>query len=189
MWDMLLPMSDQPPTNHPGHVQDETDRPPTTPAMVSLKEAATTLGISVNAVRQRIKRGTLEGVKTSAGWLVDPTPTTDRPPTTSATTPMNVVATTDQPPTNHPVDLSPLVDEMRDLRKENAQLHSMAGWLVSQNVALRQEVDRLRMIEANVATPEPQNGPQGDGDEHADRESPAARLGGLWTLVRRLITR
>jgi hypothetical protein len=44
---------------------------------LTLNEAAAILGISVNAVRQRIKRSTLKGTKSSDGWLVDlttPTP-------------------------------------------------------------------------------------------------------------------
>ncbi len=66
--DYLADQSDQPPTDHA-----------TTPAPVPIEEAAAALGISVNAVRQRLKRGTLTGIKTDAGWLVDVLPTNRRP--------------------------------------------------------------------------------------------------------------
>lgn len=131
--------------------------------MVPIKEAAATLGITVNAVRQRLKRGTLHGVKTPSGWLVDPTTaTTDQPPTMDATTPGDAAATTDQPPTDHGagVDLSGLVAMIDDLRRENAQLHGAAAFLLAQNARLEAELRELRSIEATLATPDREHEPE-----------------------------
>ena len=59
---------DQPPDQQP------TDQRPTAtdqePAPVTIDEAAAVLGITANAVRQRLKRGTLAGEKTLRGWVV-----------------------------------------------------------------------------------------------------------------------
>jgi hypothetical protein len=71
---------------------DQTNRPPTDqPERVSLEEAAARLGISTNAVRQRIKRGTLAADRSVSPWVViwspgRSQPTTDRPPTDQSTT-------------------------------------------------------------------------------------------------------
>src|SRR5215207_9065020 len=59
--------ADQKPTDHGRVDQPPTDQP-TTSAPVPIEEAAAALGITVNAVRQRLKRGTLTGIKTDAGW-------------------------------------------------------------------------------------------------------------------------
>lgn len=175
-------MSDQPPTNHTDHDKEIPDQPPTTPDMVPLKEAAEILGISVNAVRQRLKRGTLQGVKTPAGWVVSPT--TDRPPTTAGNQTPTTPAATDQPPTDH-VDLSQLVELVDTLRKENAQLSGAAAWLLSQNAQLQRELQDLRTIEATAS--EGQNRPESDetgahgaGVDHGG----GALLRRIWRLFR-----
>lgn len=184
-------MTDQPPTNHIDHGESGTDQPPTTPDMVPLKDAAAILGISVNAVRQRLKRGTLEGVKTDAGWLVNPTPTNHRPttPETTSNQPPTTPATTDQPPTDHSnkareIDLSPLVDELRDLRKENAQLHSMAAWLVSQNAHLERQLEELRTIDATenpaVNTPGSPESASSSADDVGHGQGQDSASGGTW---------
>ena len=66
-------MADRPPTDPTDPSAVAADRPtghgePGRP--VSLEEAADRLGITANAVRQRLKRGTLAGHKTPAGWVV-----------------------------------------------------------------------------------------------------------------------
>jgi hypothetical protein len=122
---MMSDQSDRP--DQPAD-QDPTDPRPTAtdqaPEPVTTDEAATVLGITANAVRQRLKRGTLAGEKTAGGWVVwlptDP-PTnhiagrspTNQPPTRSR-------PTIDQP--TDPVDLAPLAavierqgDEIRRL--------------------------------------------------------------------------
>ncbi len=83
-----------------------------------IEEAAARLGITVNAVRQRIKRGTVEGYKTPAGWVVVvDRPTTDQGPTDHRPT------TTDQAGN---MDLAPLTAVIADLTRENRQLAEVA---------------------------------------------------------------
>jgi len=154
IWAMLPDMTDRP--------TDQDDRPPvdhrpTTAdhAPVPIEAAATRLGITVNAVRQRVKRGTLEGYKTPAGWVVVvDRPTTDRPPTTatdqrptSGDQPTNQrPTTTDQAPT---VDLAPLAAVISDLTRENRQLAEAAtAW----QVRAMQAEERLTQLTAGAST-------------------------------------
>jgi hypothetical protein len=150
---MIPTMTDQP--------TDQSDRPPgvhrpTTVghAPVPIEAAADRLGITVNAVRQRIKRGTIEGYKTPAGWVVViDRPTTDRPatePTEPTDQPTNQrPTTTDQAP---PVDLAPLAAVISDLTRENRQLAEAAtAW----QIRAMQAEERLTQLTA---------GHDGDGD-------------------------
>jgi hypothetical protein len=141
-------VADHEPTSGDGHDHPPTDHS-TTPAWVSMEIAADTLGITVNAVRQRIKRGTLIGVKTDDVWSVDMVATnqesgTDRPttrPTNHATIP------TDQRPT---IDLSPLADVIRDQNRRLEELSSSAAfWQVR---ALQAE-DQLKQLTAGTTPP------------------------------------
>src|SRR5688500_11026923 len=81
--DMLPSMSNQPTTDQTDHVIDH--RPANhadqeeAPRVVTLDQAASELGITVNAVRQRLKRGTLTGIRTDTGWLVDMSTADQRP--------------------------------------------------------------------------------------------------------------
>lgn len=96
---MMLTISDQPSNrtyavidygliSGDGRGQPVIDTP-TTPALRTLDEAVADLGIMVNEIRQRIKRGTLLGTKSDADWLIDAghrpamdrqsTPATNRP--------------------------------------------------------------------------------------------------------------
>ena len=153
IWAMLPDMTDQP--------TDQNDRPPgdhrpttTDHAPVPIEAAADRLGITVNAVRQRIKRGTLEGYKTPTGWVVViDQPTTDRPPTSSTdqrpTTgdqPINQrPTTTDQAAT---VDLAPLAAVISDLTRENRQLAEAAtAW----QVRAMQAEERLKQLTASAS--------------------------------------
>ena len=138
---MLPDMTDQP--------TDQNDRPdgdhrPTTVEHVPIAAAAVQFGITVNAVRQRIKRGTLEGYKTPAGWVVViDRPTTDRPPTTATN---QRPTTTDQAT---PVDLAPLAAVISDLTRENRQLAEAAT--VWQLRAIQAE-ERLTQLTAGAST-------------------------------------
>ena len=134
-----------------------TDHRPTSAeyAPVPIAAAATRLGITVNAVRQRIKRGTLEGYKTPAGWVVViDRPTTDQPPT-SATD--HRPTTTGQVPT---VDLAPLAAVISDLIRENRQLAEAA--MVWQVRAMQAE-EQLKQLTAGE-----------DAIQHAPNTPPAA---------------
>jgi len=165
--------TDRPATDHaPGTGRPPTDPTdqPAAPALLSVEAAAAELGISSNAVRQRIKRRTLFAVKTEAGWLVaTDRPTTvvgrqpdhDRPPTNPTTTP------TDHRP--HPTDqagirtsatdvteVAPLVGLVADLTRENRELAAAAA--VWQERARTLEV-RLQALGAGVIAVGPQAAP------------------------------
>ena len=156
---MIAAMNDQP-TDQANDQMVDADQPPdagdqpatdqpTTPALVSLEDAATTLGITVNTVRQRIKRGTLTGIKTDAGWLVDMVATnqesgTDRP----TTRPTNHTSSaTDHRPT---IDLAPMVNHIATL-EEQVQLLTESNTMWS--IRARQAEDQLKQLTAgNVDT-------------------------------------
>ena len=140
------------PTNHdPG--DSATDQPTTDPQPIPMDDAAAALGITVNAVRQRLKRGTLRGHKTPAGWVVFlPTdqstssghdqPATDRPQAHG------------RPPTNRPTDqvgIAPLADLIADLTRENRELAAAAALWQERSRYLS---ERLQALEAGpIAAP------------------------------------
>ena len=62
---MIPAMIDRRPTV----AQPSTDRPPIVDRL-TVAEAAARLGISSDAVRSRLNRGTLEGRKEADGWVV-----------------------------------------------------------------------------------------------------------------------
>ena len=165
---------DQPTDRPPGRVDQPATDQPTTPALVSLEDAADTLGITVNAVRQRIKRGTLTGIKTDAGWLVDMVATdqesgTDRP----TTRPTNhTSAATDHRPT---IDLAPLVDHIATLEDQVQRLaESNTMW----QIRARQAEEQLKQLSAgNVA---PENLPEAVESPQANETDPQ----GFWERVR-----
>ncbi len=190
---MIFGMSDQPTDQandqmvdadqpHDADGQPATDQP-TTPALVSLEDAALTLGITVNAVRQRIKRGTLIGIKTDAGWLVDVVAT-------------NQESGTDQPtrrPTNHTssatdhrptIDLSPLVDHIATLEDQVQRLtESNMMW----SIRARQAEDKLLQLTAGSVDPdtEPElNTIDAEGPQLLQEHDPAPT--GVWAWWKRL---
>lgn len=141
-----------------------TDHRPTDHGPVSLEVAADRLGVTVNAVRQRIKRGTLDGHKTPAGWVVawPPTKATDR--TTDHDGPIDAAwsvtdrPTSDQRPTDQPTDRPPapvsgaarsqlaaIWDEwLAPLTARNEELARETGRLGAELAAAAGERDRLR---------------------------------------------
>ncbi len=153
-------VTDHEPTNGAGLDQPPADHP-TTPVLRTLEEAAADLGITVNAVRQRIKRGTLTGIKTDAGWLVDMSVTNDRPtaqrPTTNQAT-NHTTTPTDPQPT---IDLAPLADVIDDLTRRNAELAAAAAMWQTRAAHLE---DRLKQLTAGVTpsetVPEPPGSPK-----------------------------
>ena len=186
---MIFGMSDQP-TDQANDQMVDADQPatdrPTTPAPVSLEDAALTLGTTVNAVRQRIKRGTLIGIKTDAGWLVDVVAT-------------NQESGTDQPtrrPTNHTssatdhrptIDLTPMVDHIAVLEDQVQRLtEASTMW----SIRARQAEDKLLQLQAvNV---DPDTATNAVESPPANETGPFVALAveriheGLWDRVRRL---
>ncbi len=158
---MIVSMSDQP-TDQANDQMVDADQPatdqPTTPAMVSLDDAALTLGITVNAVRQRIKRGTLIGIKTDAGWLVDVVATnqesgTDRP----TRRPSNHTA----PPTDHrpTIDLTPMVDHIAMLED---QLQRLTEASTMWSIRARQAEEQLKALGSGSTPQEAVGSPRSD---------------------------
>ena len=112
-------------------------------------QAADYLGISVNAVRMRVKRGTLTSRKTASGRVVvvlptdpSPTPGRGRSPTNGAT-PDRPIPTDhrDQPPA---LELSPLADLIADLSRQNAELSVAAALWQERARSLETELLALR---------------------------------------------
>jgi hypothetical protein len=116
-------MSDQPPS-----VIDHDNDRPTDRTRLSLNDAAEQLGISINTVCQRIKRGTLRGEKTWTGWVVfflaDQATTYD-----TGRRPTDQPSATTRPATNRPRDqaaIAPLPDLIADLSRQNQELAAAA---------------------------------------------------------------
>jgi len=178
-------MNDQPtdhPSDHlvdadqpPGHVDQPATDQPTTPALVTLEDAADALGITVNAVRQRIKRGTLTGIKAETGWLVDMVATnqesgTDRP----TTRPTNhTSAATDHRPT---IDLAPLVSHIATLED---QVQRLAEASTMWQIRARQAEEQLKQLAAGNVIPEDA---QEAGESPQTSESEPQ---GFWDRMRR----
>ncbi len=195
---MILPMSGRP-TNRPTNHDDQGDRPagdhrPTTTdhAPVPIEEAAARLGITVNAVRQRIKRGTVEGYKTPAGWVVVvERPTTDQGPTDQptiatdhTTRPTNQRPTTTDQAGN--VDLAPLAAVIADLTRENRQLAEAAAiW----QVRAVQAEERLKQLTAGGDTPTdaPQASPFAPGEAEPAERAPDTSSSWWASWWRRLV--
>jgi hypothetical protein len=165
---------------------------PTMLALLTLEETAAELGITVNAVRQRIKFGTLTRVSTDKGWLIDmsatdqsshggvsSTTTTDRP--TNHATPV-----TNQQPT---IDLAPLADVIRDQNRRIEELSAAAAFW------------QIRATQAEEQLKQPTAGDGGatesDTQEEPSQDTPSAftALGhsgdrepqGIWGWLRRLV--
>jgi len=186
----MLGMSDQP-SDQGSHVADQEpasgdgrDQPPadhpTTPALLTLEEAAAELGITVNAVRQRIKRETLTGVKTDAGWLVDMAathdrPTTQRPPANQATN--HTTTPTDQQPT---IDLAPLTDL---IERQAQELQRLTETATMWQFRARQLEDQLKQLAAGE--PVSQTVPEAPRSPRSDDTG----LRGLLDRVRRWVGR
>ena len=174
---------DQPTDRPPGHVDQPATDQPTTPALVSLEDAADTLGITVNAVRQRIKRGTLIGIKTDAGWLVDMVATnqesgTDRP----TTRPTNQAApATDHRPT---IALTPMVNHIAVLEEQVQRLtESNTMW----QIRARQAEEQLLQLTAGESEPaSSQDSPTIDAQTFRPLQASDEAPTGIWAWVKRL---
>ncbi|MGI8405294.1 MAG: hypothetical protein ACR2OE_11130 [Thermomicrobiales bacterium] len=151
-------MSDQP-TDQPREIVVDTDQPhdhgdhkpadqATSHELSTLEEAAAALDITVNAVRQRLKRGTLAGVKANTGWLVDLGATDHRPSVSRSTNrPTNhATTTTDQQPT---IDLAPLVSHITGLEEQVQRLtETTTMW----QIRARQAEEQLKQLTAGESS-------------------------------------
>jgi hypothetical protein len=156
--------NDQPPTDH-------TDQ---TPEVISLEEAATRLGISTNAVRQRIKRGTLTGDRTTTPWSVLWSPGRSRPTTGQPSTDQPTMESTTTTPDPR---LAGIDAELAALRDERDWLRDRVEELTRTNLAL---ISRLpagdRPPDALEAATTRQD--RAGGAERAAHDREADRAGG-----------
>lgn len=164
-------MTDMSPTNHTDHDAGR-DQPPTDQATsLTLEEAAAVLGVSVNAVRQRIKRGTVVATRTDQGWVVDMShqPTSDQP----------IVSPTDHRPTTPPaVDIAPLVELVERQGRELAEARAAATLWQERARVLE---GRLLQLTAGESTPEPvQETPPAAPGSTETNEPPVTGIRAWW---------
>ena len=141
---------------------------------LTIARAAQRLGVSENAVRQRIKRGTIAAAKVDGVWRVTlPEPgfdqeagrsadhqgdrETDRYADQEATTrvPMVSDAARAQLAAIRDEFVAPLVDRIGSLERENGRLEAERDQAARQRDELRAQVERLRAEEASRTQPEP----------------------------------
>ncbi len=144
---------DQPPDQESTDPQPTIDQPAADHGPMSMDEAAIALGISVNAVRQRVKRGTLEGNRTPAGWVVSL-------PTDHATTNHVGRSSTNQPPTGHrpgrdqpptdPVNLAPLAEL---IERQGDEIRRLAEASTAWQFRALQAEERLKQLTAGEDAP------------------------------------
>jgi hypothetical protein len=144
--------NDRPATDRPDP-QPATNHDPTDPAPVPIEDAAVALGITVNAVRQRLKRGTLRGHKTAVGWVVV-VPTDHATETAPHRPPTDRPASAARHATNQPTDqpaIAPLADLIASLSRQNMELAAASAlW----QERARHLEERLQALEAGpIATP------------------------------------
>jgi len=179
---IIFGMSDQP-TDQPIEIVVDTDQPhdhagqeptdhPHAP-LWTLEEAATALEITVNAVRQRLKRGTLTGIKTNNGWLVDMVATnqesgTDRP--SGRSTNHATKQATDQPT----IDLAPLVSHIAALEDQVQRLtEASTMW----QIRARQAEEKLLELAAGpvVTDTPPDTSSDAPGSPRTNETGPTRR--------------
>ncbi len=186
---MMLGMSDTPPDvprNTPHH--DGTHG--THHDSVPVHDAARLLGISENAVRARLRRGSLNGVKHGTSWYVSlhhmdvpaehHTSLSDTPPDND--TPSDG---THQPCTATPHDVPDdargvaLVELVADLSRRNADLAAAAAMWQTRAAHLE---DRLKQL--TVGEPVSQTVPEPPGSTESNEIGPR----GLWDRLRRWLS-
>lgn len=121
-------MSDRP-SNVVDHDNDQPNNHNKDLLGLSLEDAADQLGITVNAVRQRIKRGTINAERTNDGWVVFLS--TDQPTKVGRSTgTANRPSVEPHSVAGQPTDqasIEPLVELISDLTRQNAELSAAAA--------------------------------------------------------------
>ncbi len=133
--------TDRTPTDVQQDGRQDTDRPAVTrqDATVGVVEAAHLLGTTTDAVRARLRRGTLQGHKVDGEWhVVVPAPTVDQQDATADR--QDAQQSGDRMPT---VDLAPLTDLIDDLTRRNADLSAAAAMWQTQAAHLDNELKQL----------------------------------------------
>ena len=144
---------------------------------VPVYDAAHLLGISENAVRARLRRGTLVGVKYDTSWYVLLRDTDV--PTVTPSTKSDVPPDAPQHVPSHPAAHEQLVEE---LRRDKLFLQEQLDRALRQLEAERQRADVLQALGTGTTSETPSEAvgsPQSDGTGQ----------GGIWTWWRRLLGR
>jgi hypothetical protein len=168
-------MNDRTPTGEQQDTTVENDRPDVTrqDATVGVVEAAHLLGTTTDAVRARLRRGTLQGHKVNGEWqVIIPAPTVGQQDATERQ--QDATGNTDRIATT--IDLAPLVDHIAGLERQVQQLTEAAtGW----QIRARQAEDRLEALTTGEMPREPV--PEPPGSPTTNDTGPQ----GLWDRVRR----
>jgi hypothetical protein len=168
---MLPAMSDRTPTGDQqdatvdGDRTDGTQQDATAAPTVTVPEAARILKVSTDAVRSRLRRGTLEGVKVAGEWHVplaalhdtrqdtQPSPTGTRQDATDLRQDATVDRQAGQQDTDRiitVVDVAPLAELIDNLTRRNADLSATA--VMWQTRAAHLE-DQLKQLTAGTPPP------------------------------------
>ena len=166
--------TDRTPTDAQQEGRQDTDRPDVTrqDATVGVVEAAHLLGTTTDAVRARLRRGTLQGHKVDGEWhVVVPAPTVDQQDATADR--QDARQSGDRMPT---VDLAPLTDLIDDLTRRNADIAAAAAMWQTRAAHLENELKQLTA--GNVAS---ETSPESVESSQANETEPH----GVWDRVRR----
>ena len=149
--------------------QQDSDGTPTGHATVSVAEAAHRLGVTPDAIRSRLHRGTLEGEKVDNAWQVrlpdreiphraDPEPTGSRQDAIG----QEIGADHDRQDADRTptVDIAPLADLIANLTSRNEELAAAVGMWQARAHHLEDQVQQL--------TPTAGSTGQGSGEELRD---------------------
>ncbi len=173
--------TDRTPTEEQQDGRQDADRPDVTrqDATVGVVEAAHLLGTTTDAVRARLRRGTLQGHKVEGEWrVIVPAPTVGQQDATEH----QQDATVDRQDTQQSgartptVDLAPLVSHIATLEDQVQRLTEASTiW----QVRARQAEEQLKQLTAgNVA---PENAPEAVESPQTNESEPQ----GFWDRVRR----
>lgn len=195
----MLNMTDRNPTGDQQDTTVERDSPDgtrqdaTVAPTVTVPEAARILNVSTDAVRSRLRRGTLPGMKVASEWHVPLTALHDtrqgaQPSPTGAqqdTSEGQQDATVDRQEgrreadrTATVVDVAPLAGLIDDLTRRNADLAAAAAMWQTRAAHLE---DRLKQLSAGEIVA--QTAPESPGSPESDETSPR----GLLAWLRRLL--
>jgi hypothetical protein len=171
---MIADMNDRIPTGYQQDTTVELDHTGGTrqDATVTVIDAARILGVSTDAVRARLRRGTLEGEKIEGEWHVRLPHRQDADRTSAE--PTGTQQDSDRTPTV--VDLTPLTELIERQAKELADLREAGTFLTIRNRHLE---DRLKQLTAGETPP--------TTSSEAPESSQANETGprGVWDRLRR----
>lgn len=197
----MLDMADRNPTGDQQDTTVEHDSPDgtrqdaTVAPTVTVPEAARILGVSTDAVRSRLRRGTLLGMKVASEWHVplsalhdtrqdaQPSPTGTQQDTPD---PQQDATVERQEERREPdriatvVDVAPLADLIDDLTRRNADLAAAAAMWQTRAAHLE---DRLKQLAPGEIVS--QTVPEPPGSPRSDEAGPR----GLLDLLRRWLAR